>query len=289
MPAPATTQYDPGFCEREYNARAAVPGHAALIHHWAEESRRVRVGYPCYLDIAYGAQPGQTLDIFPARRGAGHAPLMVFIHGGYWRALDKSVFSFLAPAFTRAGIAVAVINYRLLPLVPLEDLVRDVVASITWLYQHAGHYGANPHHLYVSGHSAGGHLAALMLACQWPRWHGALPPDVVRGALAISGLYDLAPLMAAPFIRNDLDLDDQRVQALSPVCLPPATHAPLMTAVGGDESSEFHRQARLLAQRWSGVFVRDVTMPGLNHFTVCSALGDASSALFAAARELTER
>lgn len=282
-------QYDPDFCEREYNARAAVPDHALQLRHWAEQSRRVRVGHPCYLDIAYGNAPNQTLDIFPARRGGGHTPLMVFIHGGYWRALDKSDFSFLAPAFTRAGIALAVVNYRLLPQVPLEHLVRDVVSSITWLYQHAGHYGANPHRLYVSGHSAGGHLAAMMLACQWPRWHGALPPDVVRGALAISGLYDLAPLMAAPFIRDDLGLDDKRVLALSPACLAAATHAPLMTAVGGQESSEFHRQAHLLAQHWSGVFVRDVPMPGHNHFTVCSALGDPSSALFSAARELAER
>ena len=282
-------QYDPDFCEREYNARAAVPDHAVHMRHWAEESRRVRIGQPCYLDIAYGTAPNQTLDIFPARGGGGHAPLMVFIHGGYWRALDKSDFSFLAPSFRRAGIALAVVNYRLLPQVTLEDLTRDVVSSITWLYQHAGHYGANPHHLYVSGHSAGGHLAALMLACQWPRWHGALPPDVVRGALAISGLYDLAPLMAAPFIRGDLGLNDKRVLALSPACLPAATHAPLVTAVGGQESSEFHRQAHVLAQHWSSVFVRDVPMPGHNHFTACTALGDPSSALFAAARELTER
>lgn len=282
-------KYDPEFCEREYNARAAVPDHATQLRYWSEESHRVRIGQPCYLDIAYGGQPNQTLDIFPARRGGGDVPLMVFIHGGYWRALDKSDFSFLAPAFTRAGIALAVINYRLVPQVPLEDLVRDTVASITWLYQHAGHYGADPHRLHVSGHSAGGHLAAMMLACQWPRWHGALPPDVVRGALAISGLYDLEPIRHTPFLRDDLRLNDKRVLALSPACLPPATHAPLITAVGGAESGEFHRQARLLAQHWNGVFVRDVAMPGHNHFTVCTALGDASSALFGAARELVER
>lgn len=282
----AAGKYDPAFCEREYNARAAVPDHARHFTHWAEESRRVRIAEPCFLDIPYGDLPKQNLDLFPAKRGTGPAPVMVFIHGGYWRALDKSDFSFLAPAFTRAGIALAVLNYRLVPTVPLEDLVRDVVAGVTWVYQHAGHYGVNPHRLYVSGHSAGGHLAAMLLACQWQRWHGALPPDVVRGALAISGLYDLEPLMHASFLQGDLKLNPSRALALSPACLPPATHAPLYTATGGDESSEFHRQGRILAERWKQVFVRDVPMPGHNHFTVCTALADANGPLFAAAREL---
>ena len=279
-------KYDQAFCEREYNARAAVPDHADHFRYWADESRRVRLGHPCFLDIAYGADAKQNLDFFPARRGGGSAPLMVFIHGGYWRGLDKSDLSFLAPAFTRAGISLAVINYRLVPQVSLEDLVRDTVASITWLYQNAGHYGANPHHLYVSGHSAGGHLAAMMLACQWRRWHGALPPDVVRGGLAISGLYDLEPLIHTPFLRDDLRLDDVRALAMSPACLAPATPAPLITSVGGLESGEFHRQARVLAERWGDVILGHVAMPGHNHFTVCTALGDSSSALFAAAREL---
>ena len=277
---------DPQFFEREYNARAAVPDHARHIAQWTAQSQHARLGQPCYLDIPYGTEPAQTLDIFPARAGSGTPPVMVFIHGGYWRAMDKSDFSFLAPAFTRAGITLAVINYRLVPSVPLEDLVRDTVAAVTWVYLNAGHYGANPHRLTVCGHSAGGHLAALMLACQWPRWHGALPPDVVRGALGISGLYDLEPFITVPFLKKDLKLTPQRALALSPAAMPPATHAPLLTAVGGDESGEFHRQAKGLAQHWAGVFARDVPMPGHNHFSVCSALGDPASPLFAAARAL---
>lgn len=266
--------------DRQYNPRLAVPAFAGHIAHWTESSKRTRLSEPCFLDIPYGDAPGQTLDFFPMQGGAhGDVPLLVFIHGGYWRALDKSDFSFVAPSFTHAGAAVAVINYRLLPKVPLEDLVRDVLMAVTWCYLHAGHYGANPHHLYVAGHSAGGHLAAMMLAAQWPRWHGALPEEVVRGALAVSGLHDLEPLRHAPFLRDDLKLDEKRALAMSPAFMPPATHAPLMTAVGGQETEGFHHQHALIGERWKSVLMRDIPMPGHDHFTVCSDFGNRQSPL----------
>lgn len=280
-------RYDPDYCNREYNARARVPDHADYFARWAADSRAARQAEPCYLDIAYGEEQAQKLDMFPARRARqGGAPLLVFIHGGYWRALDKSDFSYLAPAFTRAGAAVAVVNYRLVPSVSLEDLVRDALSAVTWCYLHAGQYGADPQHLYVAGHSAGGHLAAMMLACQWPRWHGALPPNVVKGALAISGLYDLEPIMHAAFLNDDLRLDLDRVAHLSPAWMKPATHAPLMTAVGGDESDEFKRQNRLIGEKWREVFQRDVPMPGHHHFSIGDALAQPSSALHRAALDL---
>jgi len=273
-------QYTEEFCGREYNARALVPTHAEHFRRWSESSQRVRLSEPCFLDIPYGDAPGQNLDFFPVQSGAhGDVPLLVFIHGGYWRSLDKSDFSYVAPPFTHAGAAVAVINYRLVPGVPLEDLVRDTLMAVTWCYLHAGHYGANPHHLYVAGHSAGGHLAAMMLAAQWPRWHGALPPEVVRGALAVSGLYDLEPLRYAAFLNEDLKLDAARALALSPALMPPATHAPLITAVGGNESSEFKRQGTFIAQQWKSVFMKDVPMPGHDHFSICTDFGNRASPL----------
>jgi arylformamidase len=280
-------QYSEEFCEREYNARAMVPNHAEHFKRWADDSRRVRQNDACILDIAWGELPGQTLDFFPVQGGAHpDVPLLVFIHGGYWRSLDKSDFSYVAPALTHAGADVAVINYRLIPGVPLEDLVRDVLMAVTWCYLHSGHYGANPHHLYVAGHSAGGHLAAMMLAAQWPRWHGALPPEVVRGALAVSGLFDLEPLRHAPFINGDLKLDEKRALALSPALMPPATHAPLYTAVGGNESSEFRRQTALLGERWKGVLRKDVPMPGHDHFSICTDFGNPAGPLVRALREM---
>jgi arylformamidase len=280
-------QYTEEFCEREYNARARVPSHPEHFRRWAEDSKRVRVSEPCFLDVPYGEAPGQTLDFFPVQSGAhGDVPVLVFIHGGYWRSLDKSDFSYVAPSFTHAGAAVAVINYRLIPKVTLEEQVRDVLMAVTWCYLHAGHYGANPHHLYVTGHSAGGHLAAMMLAAQWPRWHGALPPEVVRGGLCVSGLYDLEPLRHAPFLKGDLGLDEKRALALSPALMPPATHAPLITAVGGEESDEFKRQASFLSQQWKGVFMKDVPMPGHDHFSICTDFGNRASPLVKALQDL---
>ena len=279
--------YDKAYCNQQYNARAMVPDHGRFIERWTAGSRATRLAEPCFLDIAYGSESGQTIDMFPAQRPrTGGSPLLVFLHGGYWRSLDKSDFSYIAPAFTRAGAAVAVVNYRLVPTVALEDLVRDVLAAVTWCYLHAGQYGADPQHIHVAGHSAGGHLSAMMLACEWPRWHGALPPNVIKGALAISGLYDLEPIMHASFLNDDLGLDPDRVARLSPAWMRPATHAPLITAVGGAESDEFKRQNALIADKWRTVFRRDVPAPGHHHFSICDALTDSDSALHRAALEL---
>jgi arylformamidase len=280
-------EYDKEYCSSQYNARARVPDHAEYFARWAADSRNARVSEPCFRDIPYGEDEAQRLDVFPARRPRHcGAPLMVFIHGGYWRALDKSDFSYLAPAFTQAGAALAVVNYRLVPKVALEDLVRDVLGAITWCFLHAGQYGADPQHVYVSGHSAGGHLTAMMLACEWPRWHGALPANVVKGGLAISGLYDLEPIMHAQFLNDDLKLDIGRVAHLSPAWMKPATHAPLVTAVGGLESDEFKRQNRLLGERWAPVLHGDIPMPGMHHFSICDALGQPGNPLNQAALEL---
>ena len=280
-------RYDEDTCNREYNARARVPDHAQYFARWVADSRMARLAEPCYLDLAYGPEPGQALDMFPARRARhGGAPLLIFIHGGYWRAQDKSDFSYLAPPFTRAGAAVAAINYRLAPAVAMQDIVRDVLAAVTWCYLHAGQYGADPQHIYVAGHSAGGHLTAMMMACEWPRWHGALPVNVVKGGLAISGLFDLEPLMHASFLNVDLKLTPESSALLSPAWMKPATHAPLMTAVGALESDEFHRQNRLLGERWAAVLARDVPMPGHHHFSICDALASPASPLHRAALDL---
>jgi arylformamidase len=277
-------KHDVEFLEREYNVRAAIPDHPQIFASWADRgaaTRRLRAGL---LDLPYGDTSGERLDLFPARQDS--APLLVFIHGGYWRSLDKSDFSWLAPPFVQRNIAVALLNYGLAPNTAVEDIVRQQLSAIAWLYRNGDRLGFDPERIVVSGHSAGAHLTVMMMAALWPAYGPDLPADLVKGGLAVSGLYDLEPLVHAPFINVDLRLDTRRARALSPIDLPPATRAPLVTAVGALESSEFRRQNALIGKKWKQNFVRDVPMPGFHHLTVIDQLADPDSPLFAAALEL---
>jgi len=275
---------DASLLAKEYNNRELVPDHPKYFARWQEDSARARSRMICYLDRRYGDMPGETIDIFPARKGDGTC--MMFIHGGYWRSLDKQDFSFLAPTWVDAGVSLAVVNYDLCPKVSIEDIVQQMLRASRWLWLHAEEYGMDQDRLYVSGHSAGGHLTAMMMCALWPTYDAALPKDLWKGGLAISGVYDLRPLLSVPFLQQDLRLDDESALRLSPAFLPPATRAAVMTSVGGAESSEFRRQNALLRERWRGAFFGDVSMPGKNHFSIMDALAEPSSALFAGARRL---
>jgi arylformamidase len=275
---------DQAFLSREYNNRELFPDHPRHFARWTESSARARSTMTCFLDRAYGRSPGETLDIFPSRKGDGSA--LMFIHGGYWRSLDKRDFSYLAPAWVDAGVSLVVVNYDLCPAVSLERIVQQMLAASVWLYRHAEQYGMDEERLFVSGHSAGGHLTAMMLAALWPVIDASLPRNLYKGGLAVSGVYDLRPLVHVDWLSNDLRLDDDAAFKASPAFLPPASRAPLSLAVGGLESSEFKRQNALLAERWKRVLQEDVPMPGTDHFTVVDGLADPGSALFAAARRL---
>ena len=275
---------DPDFLSREYNNRELFPDHPRHFARWSDASARARRTMTCYLDRAYGSSPGETLDIFPSRKGDGSA--LMFIHGGYWRSLDKKDFSFLAPAWVDAGVSLVVVNYDLCPKVSIERIVQQMLAASVWLYRHAEQYGMDEERLYVSGHSAGGHLAAMMQAALWPVVDRSLPKDLYKGAVAVSGVYDLRPLVDVGWLNGDLRLDEASALKLSPAFLPPATRSPLALAVGGLESSEFKRQNALLAQRWKPVLAEVLEAPGCDHFTVIDGLGDPANALFAGARRM---
>jgi len=272
------------FYEREYNARAAIPEHPRIFARWAEQGAMARRRRACLIDIAYGETPSERLDYFPTRQEA--APLLVFIHGGYWRSLDKSDFSWLAPSFVQHGIALALLNYGLAPQTTIEDMVRQQLRALAWLYRNGDRLGFDPERIVVAGHSAGAHLAVMTMAALWPAYEADLPRSLVKGGLAVSGIYDLAPLVQAPFVNGDLKLDARRARTLSPAFMPPATGAPLITAVGELESSEFHRQTRLIASAWKNVHQRDVPMRGVNHLTVMDEMANPASPLFDAALDL---
>jgi len=273
--------------DAQYNARAMIPDHAEIFLRWKARSLAARSQLSCRLDISYGASPAEKLDIFLAA-GKSKA-LLVFIHGGYWRSLDKGDFSFLASEFNRRGVTLALPNYALCPTVGVEDIVKQNLLAIAWLWHYGARYGVNPGRMYVAGHSAGGHLTAMMLAARWNVYMPELPYNLIKGGLAISGIYDLEPLVHAPFVNQDLKLDRMQARRLSPAAMPPATIAPLYTAVGGDESDEFKRQNALIAKTWRHAFAGDIPMPGRNHLTVVEELANPDSALFRAAIGMMER
>lgn len=267
----------PEQLDREYNARAAIPDHPQIFARWRSASLAARDDLRYEADYHFGPAPAESLDLYPA--AARNAPLLVFIHGGYWRSLDKQDFSFLVPAFHGAGVNVAMPNYGLAPATSIEEMVRQMLRALAWLYRTGPQLGINVKRIAVAGHSAGAHLAAMLLAADWPRWAPDLPPDLLCGAVCVSGIYDLQPLVRTPFLQEDLKLTDESALRLSPIHYRPKP-IPLVTAVGGDESSEFKRQNRLVREAWPHCCHHDLPLPGRHHLASVEALGDSAHPLF---------
>jgi arylformamidase len=272
-------RFDPTWLDAQYNNRARVADHAQVLGNWAQASALARNGATgARLDVPYGGGAGETLDIFPARQPA--APVLVFIHGGYWRSLDKSDHSFVAPSFNAQGAAVVVPNYALCPAVTVEHIALQMARSLAWVWRHAASWGGDPTRIALVGHSAGGHLATLLLSCRWKEVADDLPPQPVAGALSISGLYDMEPLRHTPMLQADLQLTPASVARLSPAFFPRPKGAKLYAAVGLEESDEFLRQNRLIRDVWGPTAVPVCeTVPGANHFTVLNRLADPASRL----------
>ncbi|GAA4331240.1 alpha/beta hydrolase [Pigmentiphaga soli] len=275
--------YTPEFCEREYNNLARIPDHPAIMARWRDDAALARRTQSCQLGLPYGDGAGESLDFFPPRRPG--APLLVFIHGGYWRALGKADFSWVAPALVARGAAVAVVDYGLAPATPIEEIARQMLRAHAWLYRHAGELGVDRGRIIAGGHSAGGHMTAMMLSARWREWEPDLPETVVAGGLALSGLYDLEPVAKAAFLA-DLEWDRAPVDRLSPALFPPPGRLPLVAAVGGDETAEFQRQNALIGRCWPDNVVRTVTVPGCHHLALCDELANPRSEVFEAALEL---
>ena len=264
---------DQAALDAQYNIRALIPEHVEVLARWAADSAAVRRSTPCQLDVRYGPGRLQTLDVFPAANPV--APLLVFIHGGYWRGLDKSDFSYLAPGFVEAGVTFVAINYDLAPHTPLDDIVSQCQDAVTWIVTNAHTMGGDAGAVYLAGHSAGAHLAAMTMT-----------RHAVQGAVVLSGLYDLEPVRLTPYCNDDLRLDADSARRNSPIYQTPAGRAPLLVAVGRDEANEFIRQSRDFAVAWNAV--RAFELPGLNHFTAADALGDVDGGLFGVVLDLID-
>lgn len=282
---PVFRNLDQQSLDKQYNNRAAVPEHPAILARWAADAAAFRQAHAVEENLAYGSDPKQTLDYFPAG-GAGR-PLLIFIHGGYWQALDKSDSSHLAAPYLARGIDVAMLNYRLAPDVTMAEIVRDNRSAVVWLHRNARVLGFDANRIFVSGHSAGGQLVGMLTGTRWE--DVGLPADVLKGGCSISGLYDLEPIRLC-YLNREIGLTETDVAAYSPIHHPPTTTLPMILTVGGDESDEYHRQqaeyAALLRQR--GVPVSIVVQAHGHHFDALEHLGDAQSELAAAVRGMIE-
>ena len=276
MSAPLNAAVD---YEVEYNNRARVPENPGIIAGWARDAQAYREAHPGRL-IAYGPGERHRIDLFS---GDGTGALVVFIHGGYWQALDGSFFSHLAGGLNAHGIDVAVPSYDLCPNVSVADIVEQMRMAMRELARLG-----RP--LVISGHSAGGHLAACMLATDWRALDGALPEDLVTAAYAISGLFDLRPLVPTS-INHALKLDDASAKAVSPMFWKPPARGTLDAVVGGNESPEYFRQSRIIVEAWgrAGIATRFGTVPDANHFTAIAPLVDAGSAMTLRLKQLAGR
>jgi arylformamidase len=277
----AAVTYTPEFVERGYNNRAAVPDHPRWLALYPQASAEARAALSPQLDIRYGPGPKETLDLFlPSGRARG---TFVFLHGGYWRAFDKSDFSFVATPFVARDLAVAVVNYDLCPDVSIAAIVDECRRATHWIVREGPARGA-PGPIVVAGHSAGGHLTAMLFATDWAA--AGLAAHPVAGGLSLSGVHDLAPIVVSSY-NADLNLDDAEAARQSPVLLAPRTPAPLVHAAGAAETSDYIRQTRILWDAWpqnrTPGAAGPMLIPGRNHFNVVVDFADASSDLTRAA------
>jgi arylformamidase len=276
--------------DRQYDLRTAVPDHVEWAAKRTEWSARARATLRCELDLRYGASERTAVDIFPAIPPAGAepgwlAPVEIYIHGGAWRAKSKSDVSFIAEPLVPAGVTFVAIDHDLLPGVTLDEVVSQARRAVAWVHRNIGDHGGDPSRLHISGHSSGGHLAAMAIATDWAAM--GLPPDTIKAACLTSAMLDLEPVLLSD--RNAVTgLDADLVPRLSPIRNLPARPLPLVMSVGGRETAEFIRQTSAYRDAWESAGlgeVRVVEMPDDHHYSLAVRPGQAGNPLFEAVLE----
>lgn len=264
--------YDQEGLDAQYDNRRKIPETGTISERWMALGAEARAQLSCDLNLPYGDHERHRVDVFPAAKR--DAPILAFIHGGYWHMRDRTLVHFLAPTFVAADITFVSVGYRLCPEVRVGDVVDDVRAAVGWIHSHGADIGGSSSKLYVAGHSAGGHLAAMLCG---PAGH----PGLIKGGCSVSGLHDLEPIRLC-YLNEQLHLQADDVPGLSPITLAQRLSAetgvlpPLIATVGGDEGPEYMRQRDDLvaALRAARQPADSVDLPGCNHFTALEAFGD---------------
>lgn len=268
--------------EVEYDNRARVPEHPAIFARWDKDAAAYRDEASragrAELGLSYGPSERQFIDLFKPEQDGG--AVAIFIHGGYWRTLHPSAFSHIARGLNAHGVAVGLAGYDLCPKVTIADIIGQMRAATLYMWKRFGK------RIFVYGHSAGGHLAGAMLATDWAKFDPTAPADLVPAACSVSGVFDLTPLLQAS-MNADLRLDQTQARAVSPVFWPAPAGRALDSLVGGIESGEFIRQAKIIVDAWKAkTETRFEIIPGANHFTAIDPLSDPRSTMTARTLEL---
>ena len=266
--------------DEQYRVADAVDDYGVYARLYRRKSRAARDQLDPSLDVSFGPTIAEHLDIFPAKQA--DAPVMVFIHGGYWRANSSKKFSFVATGLVEAGITTVVLNYALCPTVTIDEIVRQARAAVVWVSEHIEAYNGDSDQIYVAGHSAGGHLTGMLLTTNWEKEYGK-PADLIKGAIAISGLFDLAPFPYT-WLQPKLQLTWGQVRRNSPIRHLPEAAPPLIVTYGGEEPPEMQRQSSAFLRAWrdAGLDGTHVAQPNDDHFSAITGFLEPDSTLLRA-------
>ncbi|TKK68888.1 alpha/beta hydrolase [Ilyomonas limi] len=276
-------QYTQQELDNQYNNRLHVPDFATYIERWDTWSEAARQKHSYIKDIRYGDHPGECLDIFPS--GKQGSKVLIFIHGGYWQLFDKTTFHFVAAAFLPYDITTIVVNYPLAPAAAMDDIVASCRKAVRWLQQHLVDYNADPQQVYIAGHSAGAHLATMLMSKE----SGVEIAPFIKGMCLLSGLYNLIPLQLS-YVNAGLGMDKGTAIRNSPFNLQAVQTCPLLVAIGGAETDEFKDQSRELYNYWkTKTPVQLVELGGLNHYSILDALVDENTSLHKAMMKLMDK
>ncbi|OED43417.1 esterase [Chromatiales bacterium (ex Bugula neritina AB1)] len=268
--------------EAQYNLREGRPDYeVTVIPDWVARSESARETLSCTLDIRYGEGDKQKLDIFPAANPT--AATLVYFHGGYWQRGDKSIYSFLATPFIKAGVNVIIVGYDLCPEVSLTRITAQAREAMAYIWHNAATLGIDRERLTVMGHSAGGHITEMLMATNWPQCSDNLPVNLIKSGIPVSPLSYLEPVRLTAGLNSGIRMDAAEAESQSPMRNhPPATNAPQLVVVGGAETEEFHRQSQMYFDAFNNADrpMEMYVVPGVDHFDELNVLADSNSPFF---------